>query len=346
MHFHKFLLITVIFLVSCGQKKPVHEYKDFIFGTIVDIKIYGETEDKSENISNLIFNDFKYLHNYLHPWEKSLISSMNKALASGNKFHVDDKEILHIIHENKILASASENYFNPAMGKLISMWGFHQDAPEQNVPSSDKIKDFVTNMSTMDDLHINQTTLSSTNKNFQLDLGGYAKGYALDRAKKILATNSISNALVNIGGNIMAIGMHGDRKWVVGIQHPRKPSAIASIELPSGWSIGTSGDYQRYFMADETRYSHLINPQTGFPADNSQSATIMIPPAKNSGTLSDVYSKPLFIAPKLKKGQLADKLGINFFMIVLADGNILISSKMNQSIRWLEKNHEQIISIH
>ena len=67
MHFHKFLLITVIFLVSCGQKKPVHEYKDFIFGTIVDIKIYGETEDKSENISNLIFNDFKYLHNNFIP---------------------------------------------------------------------------------------------------------------------------------------------------------------------------------------------------------------------------------------------------------------------------------------
>jgi FAD:protein FMN transferase len=346
MRFHKLLLIVILFLVSCSQKAPIYEHKDFIFGTIVDIKIYGETEEKSENISNLIFNDFKRLHNYLHPWEKSLISSMNNAIAAGSVFNVDDEEIIRIIQDNKNLASKSENYFNPAIGKLIALWGFHQELPNQTVPKANQINELLANITTMDDLKINQSTLSSANRNFQLDLGGYAKGYALDRAKKILANNGVANALVNIGGNIIAIGMHGDRSWIVGIQHPRKPSAIASIQLPPGWSIGTSGDYQRYFMDHDKRYSHLINPRTGFPADNSQSATIMIPPANNSGALSDAYSKPLFIAPEIEKLQLADKLGIDFFMVVLANGDILISSKMNESIQWLEQNNEKNITVH
>ena len=72
----------------------------------------------------------------------------------------------------------------------------------------------------------------------------------------------------------------------------------------------------------------------------------MIPPANNSGALSDAYSKPLFIAPEIEKLQLADKLGIDFFMVILANGDILISSKMNESIQWLEQNNEKNITVH
>ena len=158
--------------------------------------------------------------------------------------------------------------------------------------------------------------------------------------------NNIKNALVNIGGNIIAIGMRGDRNWIVGIQHPRKPSAIASINLLPGWSIGTSGDYQRYFMMNEKRYSHLINPISGFPSANSQSTTILIPPSKNSGVLSDVYSKPLFIAPTEMKIEIAKKLNIKYFMIIQNDEKILISNEMSKVIKWIDLKDEKGITVY
>ena len=117
----------------------------------------------------------------------------------------------------------------------------------------------------MQSIRIENGILKSNNKNIQIDLGGYAKGYALDQAKKILKNNNVNNALINIGGNILAFGKYGERNWVVGIQNPRKPNVLATIALKPGWAIGTSGDYQRYIMVNNQRYSHLINPKTGYP---------------------------------------------------------------------------------
>ncbi len=346
MLLRNFIFFFLIFLIGCGKEDNIHHYKDYIFGTIVDIKIHGETKKKSTQISNLIFDDFQRLHGYLHPWEESLISQMNHSLSQKEKFIVDDNEIIRIIQENKELAKKSNGYFNPAIGKLIAMWGFHDEIATQSIPTSYQLESFMENIPVMENIIISDNEITSKNINFQLDLGGYAKGYALDRAKKILENNGISNALINIGGNIIAIGKRGEKNWVIGIQHPRKPTAIATIDLLPGWSIGTSGDYQRYFVVSGKRYSHLIDPTTGYPATNSQSSTIMIPPSYKSGVLSDVYSKPLFIAPKDKKINIAQKLLIDFYMVILNDGQIMISDEMNKSINWVESQDEEAVTIY
>ena len=102
----------------------------------------------------------------------------------------------------------------------------------------------------------------------------------------------------------------------MGIQDPRGSQAIAKLDLPDGWAIGTSGDYQRYFINDGIRYCHLIHPFTGFPIQNVYSVTVLIEPAKNAGTLSDVLSKPLFIGKKEDREALAKKLNIHHYIII------------------------------
>ena len=97
---------------------------------------------------------------------------------------------------------------------------------------------------------------------------------------------------------------------------------------------------------DNQRYSHLIDPNTGYPANNSQSATILFPPTESSGTLSDVYSKPLFIAPEKLKYNLAKELGIDFYMIVMADGKISISNDMLHLIKWQGKIDKKNITVY
>jgi thiamine biosynthesis lipoprotein len=168
----------------------------------------------------------------------------------------------------------------------------------------------------------------------QLDLGGYAKGYALDRAAAILRQQGVANALINIGGNVMALGRKGDRPWQVGIQHPRAPTPIAALALYDGEAIGTSGDYQRYFEVDGRRYSHLIDPRTGAPVTETEAVTVLVTPRPGAGVLSDVASKPIFIAAGSWR-DMARRYAISHVLRVDANGHIMATRDMGARMKPL-----------
>jgi thiamine biosynthesis lipoprotein len=134
----------------------------------------------------------------------------------------------------------------------------------------------------------------------------------------------IRNALVNIGGNVIALGQNGERPWRVGIQHPRKPGTLATIELRDGEAVGTSGDYQRYFEIAGRRYHHLIDPRSGYPAVGLQSVTVLVA-GERAGTRSDALSKPLFIAGPERLEGSARQNGVEFYLAVDAAGNMHVS---------------------
>ena len=346
MHLNRlFVYFLISLLLGCSDNK-VHHAKDFIFGTLIDIKIYGESRIDAEKVTNEIFTEFHRLHKLLHPWEKSLITDINTAISENKSIPINNNEIITILRNVQLLETQTQNLFNPAIGKLIKLWGFHSnDYNHKKIPNEQIIQELVSSTPSMQSIKIENGILKSNNENVQIDLGGYAKGYALDQAKKILIKNNVKNALINIGGNILAIGKYGKRDWVVGIQNPRKPNVIATIALKPGWAIGTSGDYQRYIMVDNQRYSHLINPKTGYPENNTQSATILLPPTKDSGTLSDVFSKPLFIIDKENKENMAKLLNIKYFLIIMDDDSILISKSLNKEINWEDDIDKKNITI-
>ncbi|MDR1848780.1 MAG: FAD:protein FMN transferase, partial [Zoogloeaceae bacterium] len=170
--------------------------------------------------------------------------------------------------------------------------------------------------------------LVSENKEVMLDFGGYLKGVALDRAANILREAGIQNALINIGGNVMALGEKNGQPWKIGIQHPRKPEPLAILDLYDGEAIGTSGDYQRYFELEGRRYSHLLDPATGEPVMHTQAVTILISPQEEpgrTGTRSDVLSKPLFIAGADGWREAAHALGITHVLRINAKGEIEVT---------------------
>jgi thiamine biosynthesis lipoprotein len=176
----------------------------------------------------------------------------------------------------------------------------------------------------------------------QLDLGGYAKGYALDRAAGILRKQGIHNALINIGGNVLAIGQHGKRPWKVGIQHPRKSGALATLELHDGEAIGTSGDYQRYFTLGDKRYCHLIDPRTGHPMQGVQAVTILTR-GPHAGVLSDGASKPLFISGANGWRAAATAMNLPEAMLVDDQGNIHLTAALQKRLEFTDKNiHLQV----
>jgi len=343
-----FLLILVIIpiLTISPNGKSLFQKKAYVFGTIVDIQIYGESKKLATKASEEILSNFNNLHQLLHPWRKGLMFEINKAIQNETPFLLENQEVISLIMRGQEYEKQTKGNFNPAIGKLVSLWGFHSEVPRKMMPDTRAILKLVEAKPSMRNIEIINNKLSSTNEFVQVDMGGYAKGYALDQAKNILEQYKINNALINIGGNILALGMQGDKEWVVGIQDPRNPNLMATLPLKAGWSIGTSGDYQKYFTANEKRYSHIINPHTGYPVSNAKSVTILMPPGDNSGEKSDVYTNPIFIEETSKKIEMANDLGVSHYLIVLDNNEILISDELNKIIMWQDKIDEKKITIY
>ena len=331
-----FYLLTLL-LAGCAKEPPVYHEQSFVFGTLVEVSIYGEEEARARQLASRVLADFDYLHHGLHAWQPGSLSRMNGIFAQSPAQAAIVPSLLPIIHDATRFSEMSGGLFNPAIGKLIALWGFQSDEFKPQRPDPKAIAALVKANPRMTDIVIEGIQFHSKNPAVRLDLGGYAKGYALDLAADYLRAQGVKGALINIGGNIMAIGSRAGQPWRVGIQHPRQAGVIATLELHDGEAIGTSGDYQRYFMLDGKRYCHIIDPRTGYPAQGVQAVTVLIPRQANAGTLSDVASKPPFIAGVKGWRQAAQAMRVDDVMLVDERGEVYLTTAMKKRLTFLEK---------
>ncbi|MFN3750541.1 MAG: FAD:protein FMN transferase [Thiobacillus sp.] len=324
------LLILLLGLAACSPP-PVHQQQAYVFGTLVEVSVAGVPGPQARAAVAEVLAHFDVMHRRLHAWQPGELSALNAALARGEAARVSP-ELLAMLKDAQALAALSREQFNPAIGGLVALWGFHADVPQARLPDARAIADWVARRPRMADLIFAGDTVASRNPGVQLDLGGYAKGRALDDAAAILKRHGIRQALINIGGNVLALGDRGDRPWRVGIQHPRQAGTLATLDLHDGEALGTSGDYQRYFEAGGRRYCHLIDPATGRPADRMQSVTILAR-GERAGTRSDALSKPLFIAGPAALDDEATRLGIAGYVAVDAGGRLYVSPALKARLR-------------
>ena len=323
-------LLLPLALAACSQP-PLVQQQAYVFGTLVDVSVYGAPEAQARQATAAVLARFDELHRTLHAWQPSDLSRLNTALSKSERAPVT-AELAAMLHDAQALSIQSNDLFNPGIGGLIALWGFHADTPLAKVPDTAVIARWVKAAPRMSNLHIENNTVWSDNPAVQLDLGGYAKGYALDEAARILKAHGIRHALVNIGGNLIALGRHGKQAWRIGIQHPRSPGMLATLDLHDGEALGTSGDYQRFFEVDGKRYSHLIDPRTGYPATGMQSVTVLVGGA-HAGTRSDAVSKPLFIGGAAHLADNAARMGVTGYLAVDAAGRKTLSPAFAARVR-------------
>ena len=223
--------------------------------------------------------------------------------------------------------------FDPGIGGLVKLWGFHADEFRAQLPDPVALAAWRKAQPGIADLRIDGRNVGSAKREVALDFGGYLKGVALDRAAELLRRQGMGNALVNIGGNVMALGTKNGEPWRIGIQHPRQPGPLATLTLADGEAVGTSGDYQRYFELDGRRYCHLIDPRSAEPVAHTQSLSVLVTPRAAAGTLSDAASKPLFIAgadwPRLAAAQ-----GVTHVLRVAADGRVQVTAALHRRLQF------------
>ena len=327
-----FPVALLLFLLGgCERNESIHRTQGHVFGTRVEVSIYGESQERADKLSAKVLNEFDRLHHKFHAWQPSALTALNDAIARGEPYE-GDAEMVDILKAATMLAERSDNLFNPAIGRLIRLWGFQSSDIRPQEPDEAEIRRLVEANPRMTDLRFDGTTISSTNRTVMLDLGGYAKGYALDRAAKILRDEGVKAALINVGGNMLAIGRPGNRSWTVGIQDPRGEGSIAAVELQDNEAIGTSGDYQRYFMKDGKRRPHIIDPRTGETTDLVASVTIVVSGGENVGTRSDGHSKPLFVAGPAHWREMTERLGLKEVMLIDSNRNVEMTPAMRERL--------------
>lgn len=336
------MLLASLLLGACAeQQEPLYQEQGYVFGTLVEVSIYGKGEAEAKQAVSEVMQEFQRLHTMLHAWQPSELSELNDGLAHGESVAVSD-EMAALLQDAAQISKQAHGMFNPSIGGLVGLWGFHADEFKPQQPADKDIAALVAANPQMSDISIVRGRVESKNPAVQIDLGGYAKGYALDRAAALLHQRGISDALVNIGGNVLALGKHGARAWKVGIQHPRKSGAIASLELRDGEAIGTSGDYQRYFMLGKVRYCHLINPHTGYPMQAVQAVTILTHGAR-AGVLSDAASKPLFISGMKGWRNAARLMNLDEAMLVDEQGRVHITAALRDRLEFTDKNMPVVV---
>lgn len=324
------VLLSLILLNGCTNE-TTYRTQGNVFGTLVEVSIYGESEARANLLSARVLREFDRLHHKFHAWQPSALTALNDSIARGESYQAD-AEMVDILKAATSLAEHSDNLFNPAIGGLIRLWGFQSSDITPHGPSPAEIKRWVDAKPRMSDLSYHGNIVSSRNRAVMLDFGGYAKGYALDQAARILRDEHVKAALINVGGNVLAIGQPGSHPWKVGIQNPRGEGTVAAVELHDNEAIGTSGDYQRYFMKDGKRRPHIIDPRTGETTDLVASVTIITSGGNDAGTRSDGNSKPLFIAGPLHWKAMAERLDLKEVMLIDTNRNVEMTPAMRRRI--------------
>jgi thiamine biosynthesis lipoprotein len=280
-----------------------------------------------------VLREFDRLHRTYHAWKPSELSALNAALAAG-RIHPISGEMAGLLVDAQRLARLGDGLFDPGIGRLIELWGFQADELPGGPPDEAAVAAWRRAQPGIADLRLDGLQASSRQRELAIDFGGYLKGVALDRATSILRAQGVGNALVNIGGNVMVLGSRNGQRWRVGIQHPRQPGPMATVELDDGEAVGTSGDYQRYFEVDGRRYAHLLDPRSGRPASGTQAVTVLITARPAAGALSDAASKPLFIAGN-DWPELARRLQVAHVLRVDGDGRWQISKAMQSRLEFV-----------
>lgn len=325
---HRFALLFVApALLSCARAAD-YRASSYVFGTVVEITVADHDVVRAREAVGQVFREFDRMHRELHAWKAGELVALNQAIASGKENIRTTKEIAALIRETQRLAARSEGLFNPAIGRLVGLWSFHRDKPGGPLPDPEEIARIVRADPRMSDLNVQGDAVTSKNPAVQLDFGGYAKGYALDRAADLLREKGIKDALVNVGGNIMALGDHGGRPWHVGLESPRGKGVLATIDLADGEAIGTSGDYRRYYEIDGKRYSHILDPRTGYPVPGVRSVTVVVPKQSGAGALSDAASKPVFIEGPGGWKNAASRMGVSQALLVDSEGVIHVTPQL------------------
>jgi len=259
-----------------------HSSNRELMGTKVTVELWSTDDAKAATLTNEVFAEVKRLDLMMNPWNPgSELSRINREGAKGPS--VTTGEIITVVERALVYSTLTNGAFDISFASVGQHYDYRKgEAPGQAVLETDRKN--IDYRAIVLDAKNNQ--LHFTKPGLQVDLGGIAKGYAVDRGIEILRAAGVESAIVSAGGDSRILGDLGDRPRTVGVRHPRKEGEFAVLIPLADTAISTSGDYERFFVEDGVRYHHILDPKTGDSAREVQSVSILAARAIDSDALS------------------------------------------------------------
>lgn len=290
-------------------------------GTVIEIVLLSGDEESAQKAALRAFQEIKRVEQWMSPWiEKSDISRLNRS-AEGQWTEVSP-QTLEVIQKAQKISELSDGAFDITIAPLSALWG---KARERGIPPTPEEIKITLGLVNFKNLFLRpDVKVFFKKKGMAIDLGGIAKGYAVDRAFEILTSLGYKNLIVNAGGDLRVGGFKKDQPWSIGIQHPRAPEKVMGMISLSEAAIATSGDYEKFFFHQGKRYHHILNPKTGYPAEGCQSVTIV----SGDGMMADGLATAVFVLGAKKGYELCQRLEGVECLIVDREGKTLLSPNL------------------
>jgi len=332
------LALLAFCLQSCSPAPREYHQDFYVFGTLVGVTVWDGDDARTHAAFNELQQRFQGMHRDWHAWEPGMLTEINDAFARGEAATATE-DILLMIRRAQEYESASGGRFNAAIGGLIRLWGFHtSDYPVLGPPpSAEAIEEWLQQEPSSLDVRIEGATVRSVNPAVMLDFGGIAKGHAIDIACSILRERGIGNAIVNAGGDLRAIGSHGERPWNIAVRSPGG-GVVASIETGRDEAIFTSGNYERFRQDVKERYPHILDPRTGWPVTDLSSVTVIT----DEGILADAAATAITVAGLADWLEVARNLGTGAVMLIDEHGVVHMTRAMSERVELLQESEVRV----
>lgn len=297
-------------------------------GTRVTVSIWTDDEEGAARAAAAVFEEFGRLDALMTTWRDDSDVSKINAGAAEQPVVVSD-EVIKVIAKAQDVSRASGGAFDITIGAFRGLWKFDEDK-DGSIPDP---KDVRARLPLLGYRNIvldrAKKTVKLKKKGVSINLGGIAKGYAVDRGVALLRERGFDHFILQAGGDLFVSGQRGDRLWRVGIRDPRgERDATFAIAAIKDRTFSTSGDYERSIVKDGVRYHHILDPVTGQPAMRSRSVTVMAPDALTA----DAWSTALFVLGVKKGMPLVEKMRDIEAVFVDADNKVHISSGLQGKV--------------
>ena len=255
-------------------------------GTIARIVVTAENQNRANKAINAAFEKIYHIEELMSDYDP------NSALSQVNREAFEqpvpvDAELFEILTTAKMYSCLSDGAFDITIGPVVQLW---RKAKENNTtPTTEalqKAKACVGYQNLI--LDTEKQTVQFAKEGMFLDLGGIAKGYAIDKAVEILQAAGMKGAMVDIGGDLRCFGTpaNGAEHWLIGLQDPANEGNVLLTLKMDNMAVATSGDYRRFVVIDKIKHSHIVNPATANSANELSSVTLITPAAMAADALA------------------------------------------------------------
>jgi len=299
---------------SCAPSEP-YTKETFVMGTKAWVTIAGLNDADAERAAAEAFRELYRIESVMSTWRpQSEISRLNAA-ANGEPLAVSD-ELCSLIDSSLFYSHATSGAFDVTVRPLVLLWGFQ--GGEARMPADAELERALSLVGYSKVILDRANSAVTLQPGMQIDLAGIAKGYAVDRCVSVLRGLGVRNGLVNLGGNVYAMGAPpGKRGWTIGIRDPRGSLETVGTLILRDEAVATSGNYENFVEIDGATYGHIIDPRTGHPVSGVLSVTVVAP----TGLASDALSTGLFVlGPEQARDRITSLGGIRA-LFAIASGN-------------------------